>query len=448
MTHWNWIGMLGRCALVAWIVTVAGCASITNPVANGVPAHLLPDQLLAESVEALEPVPLDWLRVKPPEVYRLDTGDIIGVYIEGALGDRDQLPPINFPQVADVPPSIGFPIPIGEEGTVPLPLVKKVKVVGMTLEEAQEAITQAYLGQNEWDKQFLQPDEARILVTLVRPRQARILVIREDAPYTRPSVNDATFRLFGSAPSLGVKAQGSGQILELPEAEADVLSTLAQTGGLPGPTAAYEIIIYRGFTQVDGLSVPQNWSASRRSAGPPRTITIPLRIKPGQQRPFTEEDIHLQSGDIVFVPPRQTDVYYTGGLLPAREVPLPRDNDLRVVEAILRVGGSVVSGGAIVGNFSATGAFLTGIENSNPSLLTVIRRLPNDAGQVVIRVDLNRALRDSRENLLVMPGDVLVLQETPAEAVSRYWTTVLQVGIFSEAFRRGSATAQASATVP
>ena len=64
--------------------------------------------------------------------------------IEGALGDRDQLPPINFPEIGNLAPSFGFPIPVGEGGTVLLPLVKKVKVAGLTLEEAQEEINKAY----------------------------------------------------------------------------------------------------------------------------------------------------------------------------------------------------------------------------------------------------------------------------------------------------------------
>ena len=121
------------------VVGLAGCSAITNPVANGIPARLLPNDLLAESKEGLIPIPLDWLRVEPPEEYLLDVGDIVGVYIEGALGNRDQLPPINFPQVENLPPSIGFPIPIGDNGTVPLPFVNTVKVAGMTVEEALEA---------------------------------------------------------------------------------------------------------------------------------------------------------------------------------------------------------------------------------------------------------------------------------------------------------------------
>jgi hypothetical protein len=439
--RWRTIG-IG--SLACWCALLAGCSAITNPVANGVPARLLPEELLAESKEETEPIPLAWLRVKPPEVYRLDTGDILGVYIEGALGDRNQVPPIHFPQVADLPPSIGYPIPVGESGDVPLPLVKRVNVRGLSLEEAQDKISTTYTGGTPGAKQFLKPEEARILVTLVRPRQVRILLVREDSPNQRVNVNDPDYRLFGSAPYLSNRGQGSGSIIELPETEADVLSVLAQTGGLPGPTASNEVIIYRGFKGLEGYDLPPEWNEdglrtgqSRTSADEPRTIRIPLRILPGKDPPFDPNDIHLQSGDIVFIPSRETDVYYTGGLMPAREVPLPRDYDLRVVEAILRVGGPVLNGGQFLGGFAGQAAFARGLGNPNPSLLTILRKTPS-GGQIPIRVNLNRALRDNRENLLVMPGDVLLLQETPAEAVARYVSEVFGLNVVAEMFNRGS----------
>ena len=433
--------------LAICLACLTGCSAITNPVANGIPARLLDDDLLAESKENKESIPLGWLRVAPPEVYRLDVGDIMGIYIEGALGKRDEVPPINLPQVENIPPSIGFPIPVGEKGDISLPLVNKVHVKGMSLDEAQQAILDAYLAQ---DEPFLKENN-RVLVTLVRPRQARILVIREDAPSQRPSTNDPTFRLFGSAPSLDAgRAQGTGFVLELPETEADVLSALAKSGGLPGPTAQNEVIVYRGHDDNAGFQTPAEWDESGLNVPEQterRTIRIPLQVEPGTPRPFDAKDVHLQSGDIVFVPGRDTDVYYTGGLIPPREVPLPRDADIRVVEAILRAGGSVNNGGVLIGNFTGSNTFLRGLGNPSPSLVTVLRRTPG-GGQVPIRVNLNRALRDPRENLLVMPGDVLLMQETPAEAVARYVSQVFNVAIFSNFLDRGSAQGTADVVLP
>ena len=58
----------------------------------------------------------------------------------------------------------------------------------------------------------------------------------------------------------------------------------------------------------------------------------------------------------------------------------------------------------------------TGLGTPNPSRLSIIRRT-KDYGQLVIVVDLNKAFRDKRENILIQPGDVLILQQTPAEAL-------------------------------
>ena len=81
----------------------------------------------------------------------------------------------------------------------------------------------------------------------------------------------------------------------------------------------------------------------------------------------------------------------------------------------------MVSGGLNPINLSGT--FLSsGIGFPSPSLVSVIRRTPG-GGQVAIRVDLNRALRDPREWILIQPRDMVILQETPTEALARYFTS-------------------------
>ena len=101
---------------------------------------------------------------------------------------------------------------------------------------------------------------------------------------------------------------------------------------------------------------------------------------------------------------------------------LPRDCDLDVIAAVAQVRGPLVNGGFAVSNLS--GALIApGMGGPSPSLLSVVRRTPH--GDVTIAVDLNRALRDSRERILVRPGDVLILQEQPCEALARYTTQTL-----------------------
>ena len=84
----------------------------------------------------------------------------------------------------------------------------------------------------------------------------------------------------------------------------------------------------------------------------------------------------------------------------------------------------------------AGGGFGGSLGSPSPSLLTVLRRMPNGR-QVPIRVDLNEALRDPRENILVRSGDILILQETPGESFSRYLSSMFNINILDRFLNRG-----------
>ncbi len=60
--------------------------------------------------------------------------------------------------------------------------------------------------------------------------------------------------------------------------------------------------------------------------------------------------------------------------------------------------------------------------------MTVLRRTKG-GGQIPIIVDLNRALVDPRENIILMAGDVVNMVESPGEAMTRYWSTQLRYNI-------------------
>jgi hypothetical protein len=173
---------------------------------------------------------------------------------------------------------------------------------------------------------------------------------------------------------------------------------------------------------------------------------IPLRQRVGQARSFQPSDIILQTGDIVFIERRQAEYYYTAGLLASRKSVLPRDYDLRVVQAVVEAGGPFINGQTSTNNLSGQ-INNTGLGTPNPSLLSVLRRMP-DGRQVTIRVDLNRAARDPRENIIVQSGDVLVLQETTGESMARYATGILQLDFFGRWLNRQDATGTGTVVLP
>jgi len=434
---------------------LSGCAALTNPVANGVPVRRLPPELLGEPKEGLQSLPLTLLRQKPPELYRLGPDDLLGVWIEGVLGERGAAPPISFPESRALPPAVGVPIPVRSDGTVSLPLVEPVKVQGLSVEEAQVAIRKAYKGQLA--------EGARVLVTLMRKRVEQVLVFREDAggavgapPAAAGVVPRGISVTLGAGGTAASLKRGTGFAVDLPAGENDVLHALAQTGGLPGLDAVNEVVIQRGYFQ-DGpereallreleARAPDCHPHGAVGIGSGRMIRIPLRLRSGEIPSIRPEDIILHTGDIVFIEAREAEYFYTGGLLPPGQFIIPRDYDLDVVQAISLVGGPMITGG--LNPINLTGTFLTpGIGAPSPSLVSIIRRTPG-GGQVAIRVDLNRALRDPRERILIQPRDVVLLQETPNEAVTRYITQVFKFNFFWQAIHGPHESGTTTLTVP
>ncbi len=448
-----------RVAGMALLCVLSGCAALTNPVANGVPVRMLPPEMLAEPKEQKETIPLVYLRRPPPERYLLGPGDVLGVFVEGILGKKDEPPPVTVSEDPTQPAAIGYPIPVRQDGTISLPLIKPLKVADMAVEDAERLIIQAY---TTGPAPILEPGRMRILVTLLSPRRVQVLVIRQDAPNDqfvlrargRGGVLERTVDVLGGAEEIvGGRRRGTGIVVNLPAYQNDVLHALTYSGGLPGLDAANEVVIQRGHmsacmpTEIrPGEQFPTDLPPAMMGGPGSEIVRIPLRVGACEPLPFRPEDVVLHSGDVIFIEARNTEVFYAGGLLPAGEYPLPRDYDLDVVEAIASIGGILVSGGIATSNLDGR-VVAAGIGNPSPKLLTVLRRVPG-RGQVPIRVDLNKALRDPRESLIIEPGDILILQESKEQAIVRYFTDIFNLSVFSNVINRGDATGTASVVVP
>jgi hypothetical protein len=437
--------LLAAVALPLWS-GLTGCAALTNPVAHGVPVERVPPELLGKPKDPEHTIPLTLLGQVPPDTYRLGAGDVLGVWVEGALGDRNVSLPLHVaPQVQTrdqrrLAPAAGYPVAVDEDGTVSLPLVGAVAVDGLSVAQAREAIRTAYTS-----KKLLPAGRENVLVTLLQPRQYHVVVMRQEAG-----------SFLGADTLAGSSKRGTGHVIDLPAYENDVLHALAQTGGLPGLDALDSVLIYRGYFGVcPSKEALQRHLETAPGGGPcppaagltGHIIHIPLRARPGEPPPVRPEDIVLQTGDVVFLEARDCDVFYTGGLLPGGEFVLPRDRDLDVVEAVARVKGPLLNGGIATNNLAGN-LIAPGIGAPSPSLLVVLRRLPG-GGRLPIRVDLDRALSDPHECIRVQPGDVLILQEKPSQALVRYFSqTFLNFSLTSQVLHSRFATGVVDVSAP
>jgi hypothetical protein len=432
--RWSESRYLGRKASVALrllclplIVSLSGCSvfEMFKPI-SAVPIKRVPRSMLGRPRSDMVQISLARLRQVPPKVYQLGPNDVLGIYIENVLGQPDEQPPVNFPEDQSKPPSIGFPIPIREDGTIALPLIEPLELSGLTLEQATEEIRAAYTINNK----ILPEGKDRIIVTLQRPRMERIMVIREEG-----NAQGAAATTIGGPNFGGLTKHGTGDNIDLPAYENDLLHVLNETGGLPGLDAENDILIIRGgfqdYRQRELLMAQMAACRNPCDCPPqmpddPNVTRIPIRYYPENPPTFTEEQIILRTGDIVMVQSRDREQYYTGGVVQGGAHLIPRDYDVDVLQAIAISGGSFGAGAGLaragIGGGGGTNTSLP----IPPSRAIVVRK--TCTGQTIaIKINLKAAVTDTTQRILIQPEDLIIVEYTCAEQIANYLLRSFQI---------------------
>lgn len=422
-----------------------GCTSfLGSHGVTGIPVSRVPQALLnAQRKDDFEDISLLRLRQDPPEFYALGPGDVLGVDISGitsidpsvaaALNENSDagltvaLPQVHYREDSDLPPAVGFPMAIREDGTLALPYVQPVSVEGMSLVEATQAIQNAYYGGEQPILKLKDgvAADGKVSVTMIHRRTVRVLVIREE-----------------SGGAADVTKRGTGAVVDLPAYENDVLHALSETGGMPGLDAKNEVIIMRGlyeqgmnYDNIMSQACVQNchdcedpcFCDERELPDPPNMTRIPLRFHPTRPPTFMQEDVLLSDGDIVIIRSRDRETFYTAGLLGGGEFPLPRDKDLDVIGAIALAGGGIGQGSTGIsalgraggqGGFGGGGGGQGGANSGfcQASEVLIVRDLPC-GNQITLKVSLDRALTNRSERVLIQPGDIVLLRYTLKEEI-------------------------------
>ncbi len=132
---------------------------------------------------------------------------------------------------------------------------------------------------------------------------------------------------------------------------------------------------------------------------------------------ISEKDIILNTGDIVYIESRDTEFFYTGGLLPSGQHLIPRDYDLDLLGAVALSGGPLGGNGGRTNGFMGTGGAGGGMSNLiSPSEIIILRQTP--CGPVPIKANLKKALVSQNERILIQPGDVIFLRYTNNELLA------------------------------
>ncbi|WP_236624796.1 polysaccharide biosynthesis/export family protein [Rhodopirellula sp. SWK7] len=397
--------------LLGCVAFCGGCSAFTFSI-DATPSDELSSAYFAKSKRNMVPIDVSLLSQPRPDAYRIDEGDILGLVIDGVLpfyakGEPPEIPPVHFREGGqDLAPALGVPVMVQEGGIVTLPVIGRVNLAGLSMLEAADLLKQRYE-----EEEVLSDNATQPIVTLIHARQTSVMVIREDTGESSERVNFE---------------DSHGGIYQLPAYKNDVLNALLVSGGLPGLQAKNEVRIYRrpsvdqyrpGY-MIDSDMFPPNaqleLSYDEKLTRPARTI--PLRVERGTEVMISPQDVILDDGDIVYIANRDTEVFYTAGMLPGGEHLLPRDYDVDIFEAMAIAGYSY-------GNSSGGGGIGPGATGVIPTELFIFREC-EDGREYSIRIDLEQAIKCDRDRLLVQSGDKLLLRYSCCEEA-------LNFGIFS-----------------
>lgn len=385
----------GRLLVTIVALALSGCyVPLRSP---SIPACQLDDSYRMPNRGAATQLNFASLTLPPSPDYILGPDDTLEITVSG-LFEGPEIRPLRARIMSD--------------NTVTLPLVGDVRIGGMNLSQAQQAITNAYA-----DGFLVNP---RVGVELVEKATVEVAVLGE---VTNPGVYPLPRYQNDVAHALAL----AGGLSEL---AADVVEVHRRVEGgsgamNPGESASLNGVFHDGVirhhhhhdgvVQEVGLQEPPSRLDSKV------IVRIPLKQRPldvvGETgdgstvvpASLTVDDVKINPGDVVVVPKQRDEVFFVVGPL-RREGALAfsiRDRDRRLGNAFLLPPDRDVD----VVTAVAMAGYIDPIDS--PSTVTVHRQVPGGP-PLLIGVDLIAARYDWNENVYIQPGDIVYLNPDAA----------------------------------
>ena len=88
----GWLTAVAFLVLSCFPLTVSG-----QRIQGSVPAQQVPAWQLQQPQRTIDSSPdISYLRQPKPRSYLLDSGDVLGIFLEGVLGEVDGVPPVSY----------------------------------------------------------------------------------------------------------------------------------------------------------------------------------------------------------------------------------------------------------------------------------------------------------------------------------------------------------------
>lgn len=351
----------GGLALLLFIGS--GCAGSPNHYSPGT----VPVAIRARPSANVQTLDLSKIATSYPSNELVGPGDVLEVTVSSGLGANE---------------TVTFPTRVSEDGQASLPVIGTVSLAGMELAETEAAIAGAAISRGLYRS-------PHITVTMKRRRVNRVTVMG------------------------AVKKPG---VVELPSDACDLLAAINAAEGLdkdagthveirdpnnnrvrPGESAPNPIAqagaTEAGYTPAGGPELPgaSGSASSTTAASGPGVLHVDLVSE--VTKGTGSEKFRLGDGAVIRVEklePRPLQV--TGLVKTPNTFDYPIGRDVRVLEAIAMAGG---------------------IASPVADKVYVIRPIPGQVDPAVIELKIGRAKKTGEDNLLLQPGDIVSVEQTP-----------------------------------
>ncbi len=313
--------------------------------------HELPQAWQVEPVANAQTVDLTRLTGSVARSDVIGLGDVLEVTISAGLSEEDTLT---------------FPVRVNEQGQAIITQIGPVTLEGLDLEEAESAIAVAC----ESAGFYLAP---HVTVTTKRRNMYQITVIGAVEVQGTHEIPAGSSDLLHALVAAGGLAENAGTNVEIRQAARPDRSSEPAVAGLDA-TGDYALA---GHTVATGQAAPQ-------------VVTVNLATV----SETGSTGYRLDDGAVVMVETRDPAALQVLGLVTKPDVyDYPIGDNLRVMGALALAGG-----------------------RSNPlaNRILVVRLDPQTGEQAVIQVNYNRAKDDLTENMLLQPGDMVIVDQTAA----------------------------------
>ncbi len=318
-------------------------------------------------------LPREWHAVAANNVQTVDLSKLAGATIPQDLIAQGDVITVDLRVGLKKDDNPNFLTRVQENGEIDLPYIGNVPIVGMNMLEAEQAIRTAAIRRNVYR-------DPKVTVSMTRPRVNRITVIGAvNKPGTyelRPGNTD----LLQAITAAGNLAKEAGTIVEV-----------RHPGFQPG-TAPQGRSPAVADGSVEGV-ISASGELSTITGTGAKTLKVDLASigKEGVGIPT------LTDGTVIWVDKQDPLPLTVVGLVAAPgQFEFPVGQDLSVLDAI---------------------SLSKGINSPVANKIYVIRKRPGIKEPALIQVSYSKAKRDGRENILLQPGDVVSVEQTPATVI-------------------------------